>query len=333
MFSNFLRWGAEVFGEAVDGPAQTALPEQPHGEIVPPTIGLALGGGAARGWAHIGVVRTLIEAGYTIDLIAGTSMGAVVGGCHAAGKLDQLEAWARGLTRRRVFSMLDFSLGGAGMISGSRLQRLLEADLEKLQIEDLPIRFAAVATEITTGHEVWLTRGRLTDALRASYALPGVFEAVHVGGRWLMDGALVNPIPVSVARSLGARLVVAVNLNADMYGRGAVLPEHGSDLSDEQIPLSAAEGKPELERELRARMAGPPSIPTVMMEAFNITQDRIARARLAGDPPDITIGPKLRQIGLFEFHRAEEAIEAGAEATRRILPDLAEASLALSQSP
>ena len=164
-----------------------------------PTIGLALGGGAARGFAHIGVLRTLAAKGLKFDVIAGTSIGAVVGGCYAAGHLDAFEDWARSLTRRRVFGYLDFSLAGSGLIGGGRLAERLQATLGKTTIDELPLRFAAIATEIGTGHEIWLTRGRLVDALRASYSLPGVFAPVRVGGRWLMDGALVNPVPVSAA--------------------------------------------------------------------------------------------------------------------------------------
>jgi NTE family protein len=305
-------------------------------------IGLALGGGAARGWAHIGVLRTLIAAGYEPEVIAGTSIGAVVGGCYAAGKLDTLEDWARSLTRRRVFSLLDISFGGTGLITGNRLRQLLTHDIGDIAIEDLPLRFGAVATEIGSGHEVWLTHGRLSEAVRASYALPGIFEPVRLGGRWLMDGALVNPVPVSTARALGARLVVAVNLQADVYGRGAVVPSHGTNDEDEtgitrwqeerqRSRLTASRAIAALRGRLKDRHTGsPPGIPTVMIEAFNITQDRIARSRLAGDPPDIAINPKLGRIGLFEFHRAEEAIALGAEAAEKALDGIQEACVALS---
>jgi NTE family protein len=166
-----------------------------------PLVGFALGGGAARGWAHIGILKTLLQAGIRPDVIVGTSIGAVVGGCHAAGKLDDLEAWARHLTRRRVFGLLDVSLGGSGVVGGERIARLLQRDLDGLTIDALPLPFAAVATELGTGHEIWLTRGRLAQAMRASYSLPGIFPPVKIGGRWLMDGALVNPVPASLSRS------------------------------------------------------------------------------------------------------------------------------------
>src|SRR5919112_3978889 len=165
-----------------------------------PRIGLALGGGAARGWSHIGVLRVLEEAGIVPDVIAGCSIGAVVGGCYAAGKLDELEAFALSLTKRRVMGLLDFHLTGAGLIAGSRLQKLLDHDLANLRVEGLPMRFCTIATELETGHEIWLTKGPLVQAMRASYALPGVFDPIFIGGRRLLDGAPVNPNPITPPR-------------------------------------------------------------------------------------------------------------------------------------
>ncbi len=294
-------------------------------------IGLALGGGAARGWAHIGVLRALERAGIRPDVIAGTSIGAVVGGCYAADHLDNLERWARELTPKRIFGYLDFNFAGTGLISGQRLCERLEQHLGDRSIESLGTRFTAVATEIGTGHEHWLSRGRLVDAVRASYALPGVFKPVKVQGRWLFDGALVNPIPVSVCRALGARFVIAVNLNFDILGRGSVIstPEAMFSEADEQLQLAAAaesEGKKGvralLQRQVFGKGDGAPGISTVMVDALNIVQDRIARSRLAGDPPDAMISPRLQDIGLFDFHRAEEAIEHGMHAVERQLDDM-----------
>jgi NTE family protein len=296
-----------------------------------PRVGLALGAGAARGWAHIGIMRALAEAGIAPDIIAGCSMGAVVGGCYAAGKLGELETFALSLSKRRVMGLLDFHISGSGLISGDRLRRLLSFDLGDLRIEDLPCRFATVATELGTGHEIWLTRGSLVDALRASYALPGVFDPVRLGGRWLMDGALVNPVPVTMARALGADLVVCVNLNADIRVRGTVIqaqeestdfPLHGSTETRQRGLLDtlrdvAGRGRPR-------RAGDAPGIASVMIEAFNITQDRISRSRLAGDPPDLMISPKLAPIGLFEFHRAQDCLELGRHAAQRALPDIHE---------
>ncbi|GGG27481.1 patatin-like phospholipase family protein [Chelatococcus composti] len=295
-------------------------------------FGVALGGGAARGWAHIGVMRVLAREGLVPDVIAGTSIGAVVGGCFASGKLDELEDFARSLTRRRVMGLMDFHLNGSGLIAGQRLKRMLAHHLGDVRIEALAPRFVAIATELGSGHEIWLTRGSLTEALRASYALPGIFDAVRVGGRWLMDGALVNPIPVTAARALGAEIVLCVNLNgADTRGRGAVIPAHGADEDSVEDELQTARGLFSPVRGAAMRMRqfgrradGAPGIGAVMVDAFNITQDRIARSRLAGDPPDVMVAPRLGRMGLFDFHRADEAIALGMEAAERALDELRE---------
>lgn len=297
-------------------------------------IGLALGGGVARGWAHIGVLKGLSEAGIKPDIIAGTSIGAVVGGCFAAGHLTDLEAFARELTPRRIFGYLDFNLAGNGLLGGQKLAERLDRHLGSKRIEELETRFTAVATEIGTGHEHWLSRGKLVDAVRASYALPGIFKPVRINGRWMFDGALVNPIPISVCRALGARYVIAVNLNFDILGRGAVLHQNGGpevdyaydeDAAAEEIEHAATPTrgvKALLQRQLLGRGDGAPGISTVMVDAFNIVQDRIARSRLAGDPPDAMISPRLHDFGLFDFHRAEDLIEAGRIAAARQIEDI-----------
>ncbi|WP_243373830.1 patatin-like phospholipase family protein [Microvirga solisilvae] len=293
-------------------------------------IGLALGGGAARGWSHIGVLRVLEEAGIVPDVIAGCSIGAVVGGCYAAGKLDELEAFALSLTKRRVMGLLDFHFSGAGLIAGGRLQKLLDQDLTDQRVETLPIKFCTIATELVSGHEIWLTRGPLVKAMRASYALPGVFDPVLIKGRWLMDGALVNPIPITAARALGADLVICVNLNGEVRVRGTVIQSYDAEQSDQQEIEEVIEEAPRkwslfsASRADKQRKPNAPGMATVMVDAFNITQDRIARSRLAGDPPDVMVAPKLAKMGLFEFHRAQECIALGRQATERALPDIRE---------
>lgn len=291
-------------------------------------IAVALGGGVARGWAHIGVMKALVKAGIEPDIVVGTSIGAVVGGCFAAGKLDELEAFACTLTRRKVFGFLDFNLSGSGLINGTRLCDAFDQHLETVQIQDMPKRFVAVATELGTGHEVWLKRGRLVDAMRASYALPGIFRPVNIAGRWLVDGALVNPVPVSAARALGARTIIAVNLNGDVFGRGGTLipdemsaedaipsmPEAPESDSDAAVGRS---GWKLLHRQFFGRSGAEPGISSVMLDAFNVVQDRIARARLMGDPPDFMICPRLNGFGLFEFHRAKELIPLGQQIAER----------------
>jgi NTE family protein len=301
-----------------------------------PLIGLVLGSGAARGFAHIGVLRVLIANGIIPDIVIGTSMGALVGGCYATNQLDPLENWARSLTMRRIIGYLDVRFGGSGLISGGRLANRLHESIGATLIEDLPMRFAAIATEIGTGHEVWLTRGSLSLALRASYALPGVFPPVHIGKRWLADGALVNPVPVSAARAFGARVVIAVNLDADRFGRGATIASHGADPGDGAPIYPPGKARNRLarlrsilgiERELKRELiAGSvrPSFSTVMIESFNIMQDRLTRMRLAGDPPDIHITPRIGHVGWLDFHRAAEAIEVGRAAAEKALDSISE---------
>jgi len=314
------------------GDVTTASVEPGRGR---PSIALVLGSGAARGFAHIGVIRTLLAHGIVPDIVIGTSMGALVGGCYANNQLDELADWANSLTRRRIISYLDVRLGGSGLINGGRLANLLGESLGTTLIEDLPTRFAAIATEVGTGHEVWLTRGSLSLALRASYALPGVFPPVSIGGRWLVDGALVNPVPVSAARALGARVVIAVNLDADRFSRGATIASHGADPGD-AIPLAPTKPGSGLrrlrnmfgaERELKRDLIGGPARPsfsTVMIESFNIMQDRLTRMRLAGDPPDVHITPRIGHIGWLDFHRAAESIEVGHAAAEKAVDSISE---------
>ena len=312
----------------------TSAPVQPgRGR---PLIGLVLGSGAARGFAHIGVLQVLLEHDIAPDIVIGTSMGALVGGSYACNQLETLESWARSLTMRRIIGYMDVRFGGSGLIGGGRLANRLHESIGPVLIEDLPMRFAAIATEIGTGHEVWLTRGSLSLALRASYALPGVFPPVHLGQRWLVDGALVNPVPVSAARAFGARVVIAVNLEADRFGRGATIPSHGADPGDTPPITPTAKARNGFlglrhmfgaERALKRELiAGPtrPSFSTVMIESFNIMQDRLTRMRLAGDPPDVHITPRIGHVGWLEFHRAAEAIAVGRAAAEKALDSITE---------
>jgi NTE family protein len=316
-------------------------PKPLQGKRGRPSIGLVLGSGAARGFAHIGVIHALAAQGIIPDIVVGTSIGALVGGCYANNQLDELESWARSLTLRRIIGYLDVRIGSSGLIGGSRLARRLVEAMGPTAIEDLPTRFAAIATEVGTGHEIWLTRGSLSLAMRASYALPGLFPPIRLGGRWLMDGALVNPVPVTAARAFGARVVIAVNLDADRFARGATIASHGSDVNDEPPDLVPApvrknffglRGMFGAERALKRQIfAGDtrPGFSTVMIEAFNIMQDRLTRMRLAGDPPDVHITPHIGHIGWLEFHRAAEAIAVGKAATEKALEPILETIAAL----
>ena len=285
-------------------------------------IGVALGAGAARGWSHIGVLERLSESGIEPDVMAGTSIGALVSGCYAAGRLGELKEFALGLTRRRIFSLLDLSWSGSGLISGDRLRELLEKQVGEMQFTDLRMPFVCIATELMTGHEIWLRNGPVAPAIRASYALPGVFRPVHIDGQWLIDGAVVNPIPVSACRAMGARLVVSVNLGSDAFS-GTVVQEPKNFIGPNGARGS---NEPPLDRSsaMRQMFGGPtsPGLTTVLVAAFNISQDRLARSRLAGDPPDVNIVPRNPNVGLFDFDKAAEAIAAGREAADRVLPDI-----------
>ncbi|MFK7792763.1 MAG: patatin-like phospholipase family protein [Devosiaceae bacterium] len=306
-----------------------------------PSIGLALGGGAARGWAHIGVLEVLAEQGIKPDVIAGTSIGAIAGGAFSAGKLAELRRFALSLTSRRVFSLVDLTPLSSGLIGGRKLERKLKEHLGGLRIEDLPTRTVFIASELATGHEIWLRRGDLIKVMKASYALPGVFPPVPINGRALVDGALVNPVPVSVCRAYGARLVIAVNLSPETMPHGGVVPDL-PDFDGEMEAIVQAEDEQEpdfgwrnivgfanpFRTILRSQFnvsgeAKPRRIPAVMMQSFTIIQDRMTRSRLAGDPPDVIMAPLIGSIGMFDFHKAEEAIEAGRAAALRALDDIA----------
>lgn len=298
------------------------------------TVGIALGSGAARGWAHVGVLRGLVESGIRPTIICGTSIGAVVGGAFAADALDAFERWVKQLDRRQVAAYLDVRLRG-GLVRARRVFEAMAGEIPDRDIASLPRTFAAVATDLATGNEVWLRRGRLYDALRASVALPGLVSPVRSEGRWLVDGGLVNPVPVSVCRALGADTVIGVDLNTTLVGRRfrAAVPEPDSDRRDDgesQPPGGFDHMRAAVQRvagDLRQRLIGDassarnetPSILDVVANSINIMQIRVTRSRMAGDPPDILVAPRLPDFGLFDFDRAEQAVEAGRRAVIQAL--------------
>ncbi|NNE58340.1 MAG: hypothetical protein HKN36_09550 [Hellea sp.] len=309
-----------------------------------PPLGLALGGGVARGWAHIGALKALIEADVKPDIIAGTSIGALVGGVYLAGKLDVLENWALALNRRRMMSYMDIRWGGSGLMRGDRLARVLNHYLGDTRIEDLPTKYAAVTCDLRTGYEVWLQKGALVSAVRASYALPGAFDPVKIDGRYMIDGALVNPVPVSACRALGAHMVIAVSLNGDAFGPIGSSHELDVDdtLPDKVDPFQLASqslNKLRPDRLLLKSMMGAapkgksPKIGSVMMSTLNIVMDRISRSRLAGDPPDVFVAPRIGHIGMMEFTKAEELIERGYRAMQHEIPLIKSVIEVLSEIP
>lgn len=281
---------------------------------------LVLGSGGARGWCHIGVFHALDEMGLRPDLMAGCSMGAVVGAAWAAGRLAQLETLARSLSRSRVLRMLNLRPGAGGLLGPAGLGRILNDLGLNIAFEDLPLPFTAVAADLAQGQEIWLQRGALSPALQASAALPGVAPPQWIGGRWLLDGAVVNPVPVSVARAMGAAGIVAINPTARMTRlpalHAAPAPARTAEASaasrfarliplwSEKIPPSEPEERP----------PAPPPVPgylTIASAALDIMSDRIRRSRLAGEPPDLLLNARLHDLSALDFHRAAEAIDEG----------------------
>jgi len=288
-----------------------------------PRVGLALGSGSARGWAHIGVIRALEEAGVRPDIVCGTSIGALVGAAYAAGELERLEKWVLGLEIGNVVGLADVSLG-AGLLKGERLTQFFRSHFVDQPIEHLRVPFAAVATSLQTGAEVWLRSGSTMEAVRASIALPGIFTPVRWEGSLLVDGGLANPVPVSLARAMGADVVIAVDLGSDILGRRfrtVAAPETPN--SQPQWILKLRENLAALVPENSPEEPPMPSMMNVLSASMDIVQVRIARSRLAGEPPEVLVTPRLAHLRLFDFHRAKEAIEEGRRAVERVAHSLA----------
>ena len=280
-----------------------------------PRLAIALGSGSARGWAHIGVLRALLQAGVVPDIVCGTSIGAFVGAAYASGSLDPLEGWARGLTRRDVLGFFDVSLGAGGLIKGEKLLGYTSRLFLDETFADLDKPFACVATDLASGREVWLREGRILDAVRASVALPGLLVPQLLDGRYLVDGGLVNPVPVSLCRALGADIVIAVDLSMDTIG----LRQRRGDASAWRQTMGRWLGR---EGDGDGEDVARPSLADVVSNSIAIMQGRISRSRLAGEPADVLIAPRLGQLGLLDFHRAHEAIAAGRMAAEHMLPML-----------
>jgi NTE family protein len=284
-----------------------------------PRIGLALGSGSARGWAHIGAIRALEQCGIKFDLICGTSIGALVGAVYASGQLQQLEDWVTSLTWAKVWRLMDISFKG-GLIRGRTLFNLFRATFQDLDISELAIPFGAVATELNSGREIWLRQGKLLDVVRASIAMPGLFTPVLHNGTVLVDGGLVNPVPVSMCRAFGAELVIAVDLSWGKLGRyrnmGRDLPAPAEEPSWIGRLTTSWLGSVQ-------KKGAEPQIPSIF-EVFNtsldIVEQRVARSRLAGEPADVLITPLLPNFGTMEYHRAKEAIAEGHTAVERMMP-------------
>jgi NTE family protein len=289
-------------------------------------IGLALGSGSARGWSHIGVINELATIGIKPDIICGTSIGALVGASCLQGNLERLEEWVSSLSRLDVARFLEINASLDGFVDTDKLHGFLNeyvAD-DEAAIENLDKQFAAVAADLETGREVWLTQGSLIEAVWSSISLPGLFPPTRKDNKWLVDGGLVNPVPVSVCRALGADIVIAVNLNGDIVGRH--FPKGKSKLRSDngfagKIGTSVRSYAASVFGSDNGRVQ-PPNVIDSLACSVNITQDRITRSRMAGDPPDILITPRLSRIGLLEFYRAPETIAAGRECVRQVVNDI-----------
>jgi len=294
-----------------------------------PRLGLALGSGSARGWAHIGILRALAERGFVPDVITGASVGALVGAARAAGRLDALEHWVCTLTQRDVWRLVDTTFRGGGVMTGNRLMEAVAAHIGDAPIESLPILFGAVATDLYTGEEVWLRDGPYMTAVRASSGMPGLFAPTWHAGRWLIDGGVVNPVPVSMCRALGADVVIAVDLSRSVTNVAKRLNQSTGEPSGHTE--ASAEGTAILKKwsglvdglveSFRAKHSEP-GLLEVMSSSVNIMQDRITRSRLAIDPADLVLRPDLADFQLMDFHRATEAIDIGrrlVEATQQPL--------------
>ncbi|MES9952351.1 MAG: patatin-like phospholipase RssA [Candidatus Thiodiazotropha sp. 6PLUC2] len=301
-------------------------------------IGLALGSGAARGWSHIGIIKGLAELGIKPEIVCGSSIGALVGAAYAADKLDLMESWSRSLTWKEIIRFLDPSLIGGGFIQGEKLTEFVNEHIEEVEFHQLKRELGIVATELESGREVWFRSGPVMEAVRASISLPGLFTPLRHNGRWLVDGGLANPVPVSLCRAMGADLVIAVNLNGDILGkhfkRSSEKNEERKlepDLSKEgdlisrvtaQVKNSLGVGK----RDLIARLFGvereTPGLYDVLASSINIMQDRITRSRMAGDPPDVILTPRMSKLGLMEFDKADLGIAEGLREVERMRPSL-----------
>ena len=287
-------------------------------------IGLALGSGSSRGWSHIGVIKALKEIGVHPDIVCGCSIGALVGASYCAGKIDQLEGWLTTLSKLEVARFFELNWSLNSFVDLEYISAFLNKYVcdENINIELLDKTFAAVATDLENGREVWFTKGSVLQAVLASISLPGLFPPIQYNGRWLVDGGLVNPVPISIYRALGADLVIAVNLNGDIVGKHLVHKPRNDEqgLADRFIKSIKQYSKTIFPDKYTEKKT--PGLFNAIVSSINITQDRITRSRMAGDPADVLLAPKLSNIGLLEYHRAAEAIEEGKACVQQKLPEI-----------
>ena len=295
------------------------------------TIGLALGSGSARGWAHMGVIKALTEACIPVDYIAGTSIGAVVGAVHASGKIGALEDVILQLDWKQIGSFLDVVFPKSGLIDGNKISEFIRSHVETKNIEDLPLPFCAVSTDLETGSEVVIQEGDTIEAVRASISVPGIFTPVKKDDMILVDGGLVNPVPVSVVREMGADFVIAVDLNHDIVSKKGInkssVPDSATLAQDKEKEQALTKKNRMLAKlnkrfealdlpafsQIRQWMSRDPlpNIFEIIMSSINIMETHITATKLKTDPPDLLIQPNLGHIRFLEFNRAHEAIAEG----------------------
>ncbi len=298
-----------------------------------PKIGVALGSGGARGWVHVGVLQALKDAGFEPDVVAGCSMGALVGGAFAAGWLDELADWGKTISRTDIVRFMDINITNGGLIEGSKIIDFLKTFKGEALIEDLEKPYMAVATDLESGREVWLDKGSVFSAIRASVSIPGFLAPYRRDGKWLVDGGMTNPVPVSSCRALGADIIIAVNPNAGLLkhrlddrrkveaGKAA---GHKSIL-DQMLGLVPERLRNET-KSLAPNLFSKDSLPLgyidVLSSSIEIMTDQIRRNRMAAEPPHLILDPDLPAYGTLEFNRAPEAIAEGHRIVQRALPAL-----------
>jgi len=311
----------------------------------PKRVGLVLGCGASRGWAHIGIIEALVEAKVSIDFIAGCSVGAYVGALYASGSLGNLKDFLLRMDGKKIFSYFDVVFPRSGLLNGSkRVQELYSMHSNARTFDELDIPLVMVATDLERGKKVVLKSGNIIEALRATMSYPGLFAPVQVNGRWLVDGGLVDPVPVGVARAMGAEVVIAVDLNSRIVSRSKQLPLAANTEKKRKLlsssPVAETDGRNELVKKmadyyesvesslrdktnvfLRRDSATPDIIDTVMT-SVGIMQERITRINLAVDQPDILIQPRLGELKMMNFDQVEHSIEEGYIGVQEKLEDI-----------
>ncbi len=310
-------------------------------------IGLALGSGSARGMSHIGVIQALRDMGIQPNVVAGCSVGAMVGASYATANLDKLTDWALSMTESKIKDFLSLNFSGSGFVNSLKLQQLFEQaiGIESLTFKDMKLPFGAVATNLNNGREVWLTEGSVHEALWSSMAFPGLFPSVLHNNQWLVDGGLVNPVPVSLCRALGADVVIAVNLNADIIKSYKTISQ-SDEFDDSDQPQTTSEDEDEAKNEAEnddnnfwqktksnfkkamnlisadgSKVEAPTGI-DVISNSIHIMSSHLTKSRLVGDPPDVLLQPRLTDVGLLQLYKAEKCIEEGRACVERMQAEI-----------